>query len=416
MIIFLFIYIFIVLWITVLHRSLRISNAQLDPLWSYKEWFNGDAELGNEILANMAMFVPFGFMLSVVLPKRRFIIPVAIVFSLTIETLQLVLMRGLFEWDDVISNTIGAAVGVLLFQTVNKLIAEKHRITIITSISAAFMIACLMVVIHNHGSGGVEADSTPRAYCFQVDSVEFTDGAIELNGFAFRYEHPSSDYSLFLRSEDETRIELEKESVERQDVNEYFLCDYDYTSSGFTARAEVSEGEYEVLIKWPWSIALSTGVYINSDGVHYASRKEFEVPKIDTDFIQKGVVRVYRPDFHCWVYQYEGSLYWIVDQDFNFEEDNTTYIQYQLWTTRTENLPKERLDNNWLWDNIGGNFEDYEIQGDFGKYRVMKRGLPTEYPITAIVTGYHKDRKWIWRNYFRPIYEFEDLNMKTSEI
>ena len=69
-------------------------------------------------------------------------------------------------------------------------------------------------------------------------------------------------------------------------------------------------------------------------------------------------------------------------------------------------FPQKRLDNNWLWDNIGGNFEDYEIQGDFGEYRVMRRELPTEYPITAIVTGYHKDGKWIWRNYFRPIYEF----------
>ena len=97
MIIFLFSYIFIVLWLTVFHRSLRINNAQLDPLWSNKEWLAGDTELGNEILANMAMFVPFGFMLSAVLTKRRFIIPAAIVFSLTIETLQLVLMRGLFE-------------------------------------------------------------------------------------------------------------------------------------------------------------------------------------------------------------------------------------------------------------------------------------------------------------------------------
>ena len=97
MIIFLVTYIFIVLCLTVFHRSLRINNAQLDPLWSNKEWLAGDTELGNEILANMAMFVPFGFILSAVLTKRRFIIPAAIVFSLTIETLQLVLMRGLFE-------------------------------------------------------------------------------------------------------------------------------------------------------------------------------------------------------------------------------------------------------------------------------------------------------------------------------
>lgn len=392
-----------------MHRSLCISNAQLDPLWSYKEWLNGDTDLGNEIFANIAMFVPFGFILSAVLPKRRFIIPTAIIFSLTIETLQLVLMRGLFEWDDVISNTIGAVVGVLLFQAVSKLVAEKKRITIITSISAAFLIACLIVIIHNHGTGGAEADSTSRAYCFQVDSVFLNGREMEVEGFAFRYDHPSSDYSLLLRSEDGTRIVMEKEPVEREDVNEYFLCDYDYTSSGFTARAEVSEGEYEVLIKWPWSIVLSTGVYINSDGVHYASSKVFEAPKIDADFIQKGVVRVYRPDFHCWVYQYEGSLYWIVDLGFNFEEDNTTFIQYQLWTTRTENLPQERLDNNWLWDNIGGDFENNEIQGDFGDYRVMRRELPTEYPITAIVTGYYKDGKWIWKNYFRPIYDFQRI-------
>lgn len=415
LIIFLFIYIFIVLWLTVLHRSLHINNTQLDPLWSYKEWLSGDTDLGNEILANIAMFVPFGFMLLAAFSKRRFIIPAAIVFSLTIETLQLVLMRGLFEWDDVISNTIGAGIGVLLFHTVNKFAVEKHRITIITSISAAFMIACLIVIIHNYGSSDVGADSTPREYCFQVDRV-FTNGhEMEISGFAFHYEHPSSDYSLLLRSEDGKRVELEKEQIERQDVNKYFLCENDYTSSGFTARAEVPEGEYEVLIKWPLSIALSTGVFINSDGVYNASEKEFEAPKIDADFIQKGVVRVYRPDFHCWVYQFEGSLYWIVDQDFSFAEDNTTYIQYHLWTTQTENLPQKRLDNNWLWDNIGGNFEDYEIQGDFGKYRVMKRELPTEYPITAIVTGYYKDRKWIWKNYFRPIYEFEDQSMKTSE-
>lgn len=268
------------------------------------------------------------------------------------------------------------------------------------------MIACFMVVIHNHGSGGIEADSISRAYCFQVDSVIYTGHEMEMRGFAFRYEHPSSEYSLLLRSEDGRRVELEKEIVPRSDVNNYFLCDYDYTSSGFAARAEVSEGEYEVLIKWPWSIPLSTGVFINSDGVYYASEKDFKAPEIVVDFIQKGVVRVYRPDFHCWVYQYEGSLYWIVDQDFNFEEDKTTYIQYQLWTSQTENLPQKRLDNNWLWDNIGGNFEEYELQGDFGEYRVMRRKLPTEYPVTAIVTGYHKDGKWIWRHYFRPIYEF----------
>ena len=192
----------------------------------------------------------------------------------------------------------------------------------------------------------------------------------------------------------------------RSDVNTYFSCDYDYTDSGFTATGEIGNGEYEVFIKWPWSIALSTGVFVSSSDVHYADEDEFAAPELDADFVKDGILRVYRPDYHCWVYQKDWSLYWVVDEDFCFEDDGSTYIQYQLWTTQTDRLPQHRLDHNWLWDNIGGNFEDYEILGDFGEYRVMKREIPSEYAVTSIVTGYHKDGRWIWKNYFRPIYKF----------
>ena len=123
------------------------------------------------------------------------------------------------------------------------------------------------------------------------------------------------------------------------------------------------------------------------------------------DFINNGSLRVYRPDQHCWIYQYDGSLYWVVDHQFHFNPSGSTYIQYQLWTTQVDKLPKHRLENGWYWDNIGGNFEDYELKGDFGDYRVMRRDLPTEYAITGILTGYHANDRWIWKSYFRPIYD-----------
>ena len=122
--------------------------------------------------------------------------------------------------------------------------------------------------------------------------------------------------------------------------------------------------------------------------------------------VKNGVLRVYRPDYHCWVYQKGWSLYWIADKDFDFEEDGTTYIQYQLYTTQTERLPEKRLKNGHLWDNIGGNFEKYELEGDFGGCRVMKRDIPTAYSVTSIVTGYYKNGEWVWKNYFRPFYQF----------
>ncbi len=112
-----------------------------------------------------------------------------------------------------------------------------------------------------------------------------------------------------------------------------------------------------------------------------------------------------QPDYHCWVYQIGSELYWVVDRDFNFEEDGSTYIKYQLWTTQTDRLPASRLTNGHFWDNIGGYFEDYEIKGDFGRCRVMRREIPKEYAVTSIVTGYHKSGKWVWKSYFRPLYE-----------
>ena len=398
------IYLLTVFWFTISKRSFQFSTAQLELFWSYKAWLAGDTSIGREILANVAMFVPFGFLLSSLFSKHRFIIPAAFLFSLMIETLQLFLMRGLFEWDDVVSNTIGACVGILLFVLITKISTEKSRKLIIKAISSAFALTCLVVIACGYGT--VEADSTARAYCFQVDKLSRSDGVLTIDGFCFRYEHPDIEYTLILKSSYGTQIKLEKEAVERLDVKEYIACEYDYTASGFRASGAAGEGEYEILIKWPWSIALSTGVYVGSS-IHYVPEKEFSAPAIEADFVENGVLRVYRPDFHCWVYQHDGFLYWIVDQDFCFEDDGSTYIQYQMWTTQENRLPQKRIENGWMWDNIGGNFEDYEILGDWGEYRIMKREIPTAYSVTSIVTGYHKDGKWIWQEFFRPYYEFE---------
>ena len=410
-----FIYVFTVLWYTVFKRNIAIHNAQFELFWSYKKWFAGDTDLGQEIIANIVMFLPFGFLLSAVLPttpsfkggkKAAVVISAAIIFSLIIEVLQLVMMRGLFEWDDVFSNTLGAALGLLLYNLLSRFKYLPEAVGI------SFVLACLAVVITGRNVGGVEADNTSRAYCFQVDSNSCVNGEIELSGFALLYDHPVLKYDVILRDTDTgKRIKLETEQTQRQDVNNYFLCEHDYTDSGFEAIGKIDASEYEILIRWPWSVALSTGVYVGADGIHYSPNTSFIAPDVNNapdlkDSVEEGTLRVYRPDYHCWVYQVENSLYWIVDQEFNFEEDGTTYIQYQLYTTQKDKLPQRRIDNGWFWDNIGGYFEKYEIDGDFGDYRVMKREIPTAYSVTSIVTGYYKNGEWIWKNYFRPIYSF----------
>ncbi len=106
-------YLLTVLYFTVLQRPIGLHTAQFELFWSYKKWVAGDFDLGREKIANIAMFVPFGFLLGSLLQtygrlnRRTMIITAAagLAASLTIEILQLIFMRGLFVLSLVISNS-----------------------------------------------------------------------------------------------------------------------------------------------------------------------------------------------------------------------------------------------------------------------------------------------------------------------
>ncbi len=414
-------YLAVVLWYTVLHRPIEMYSPQFELFWSYKKWFAGDWELGREILSNIAMFVPLGFLLTALGSKRNrslfCILVSAILFSLLIEILQLMLVRGLFEWDDLVNNTAGALLGWGLYLAVEKTMPEQKLYVGVLAFSTVFAVICIIVFVREGGEIRSSGNNMPRSFCFQIDDAAMENGAIRLRGFIFRYGlEPSSKISLVLCSTEtgkKSRLSVDYGSV-REDVNTYFLCDHDYTNIGFKASGEIAaDEEYEVMVQWPWTPEIATGVYLTGDKIHYASEKEFQAPACEGRELERivgnGVLRVYQPNNHCWVYQSDQSLYWIVDHDFVFEDDGTTLIQYQLWTTQIEKLPEKRLAHENYWDNISGYFEEYELEGNFGPYRVMKRELPNTYSITAITTGYYKNGEWIWRNCFRPRYDFKNL-------
>ena len=372
------IYSALVLWLTVVTREIGIHEARNNLFWSYRLWLAGNWNLGWQILANIALFVPLGLLLD---KKRYLLIPILI--SISIELIQLSTLRGFFEFDDILNNTLGAVIGWI----VGRRLKNKWK----PQLGAVAIVALGIAILSTHQS----AHNSPRILCFQVEE----DG----NGFCFRINNPG-DYIIKVRGTDGKAGEVKAETgIEREDVAEYFGEEYRF--SGF--QMEMPTTESEVLICYNPLLTIPTGVYVSEAGVFYKPTGTTISPTLNAPFISYGKLLVYRPDHHCWVYQYEGSLYWVVDKDFYFEENGSTYIQYQLWTTQIEKLPQHRLDNNWLWDNIGGNFEDYELQGDWGEYRVMKREIPTAYSITSILTGYYKNGEWIWKEYFRPYYEFD---------
>ena len=73
------------------------------------------------IVGNIAAFMPFGFFLPIISRRSRKwynTVSFGLVFSLTLETLQLVLRVGSFDVDDMLLNTIGAALGFWVYKLV----------------------------------------------------------------------------------------------------------------------------------------------------------------------------------------------------------------------------------------------------------------------------------------------------------
>lgn len=125
----LLIYIFVVLYITLINRVVGIRRSMLTPFWelrtmlqshNYKYWLG-------QIGGNLIMLFPLGIMLPIVCDKFRSAktVAAAFAFSIFIETTQYVTGRGLCEFDDVFHNTLGALIGYLIFRLVYDLIQKN---------------------------------------------------------------------------------------------------------------------------------------------------------------------------------------------------------------------------------------------------------------------------------------------------
>ena len=82
------------------------------------------------IVGNIAGFMPFGFFLPVISRRsRRFFntVLLSFLFSLTIETIQLVFKVGSFDVDDMILNTAGGILGYTMYKIVQHIRVRRKR-------------------------------------------------------------------------------------------------------------------------------------------------------------------------------------------------------------------------------------------------------------------------------------------------
>ena len=110
----------LILYVTVFSRpTCQASGYSLQPFASYLLIIgNRDGYLLLQVIMNVVAFLPVGF-----LARAAFVhwswgksMACGVLLSVVIETLQLVLLKGTAELDDVIHNTLGCLIGIGIYE------------------------------------------------------------------------------------------------------------------------------------------------------------------------------------------------------------------------------------------------------------------------------------------------------------
>ena len=99
------------------YRYNLVPFVEIRRFWIYRKQLGAFALFTN-IFGNVLGFVPYGFILPVICRHMRsgaLIIVSGFSLSLTVEVIQLITKVGCFDVDDMILNTLGAALGYVAY-------------------------------------------------------------------------------------------------------------------------------------------------------------------------------------------------------------------------------------------------------------------------------------------------------------
>jgi glycopeptide antibiotics resistance protein len=112
---------------------------------------NGKAEL-SEIISNVVIFVPLGIYIGILFDRWNFGRKLFFVFliSLIVEALQFTLAIGAFDITDIITNTFGGIIGLMIFKAIEKIfnngLRAQYFINVIATTGTVLMILLLVLL------------------------------------------------------------------------------------------------------------------------------------------------------------------------------------------------------------------------------------------------------------------------------
>lgn len=214
-----------------------------------------------------------------------------------------------------------------------------------------------------------------------IEYVAYNEDKMEISGWIVKANARKQKTRVLLQNMlDEEKILLKSYQVERDDIASRYSNDGNGGYCGFKCEVDSKKLKenvcYEILLCLDYqmedgrhSILVSGKQYIYNGKLYNYNPMQTVLPQIYDEpmkkIIEEGKLCFYDADNGYWVYQYEDCLYWIMSEQFPFDEKEDIYLYFHLYPFG------EKFINLDFW------FKENEIEMlDQREYRVATVKLP----------------------------------------
>lgn len=141
------IYIIFLTWIIIFKMESNIIEFLSDPINRTINITPYEYMNPMEVFLNILIFIPFGIYSSSTMPNNSNFGKIFLAFSLSLfyETTQFIFAIGMSDITDLIDNTLGAIIGIIIYKILNSLF-EKYTEKIINIISITIMFIFMYII------------------------------------------------------------------------------------------------------------------------------------------------------------------------------------------------------------------------------------------------------------------------------
>lgn len=153
-------YIVILLWITIFkcnieapiyeHRKLLGHMTILEKFAYAISRFSLKDGTAIDMLLNVFVFIPFGILVPLLRGRTAPITNtvLAALSTLSIESLQLILAIGYFTYSDLILNTLGAVLGIIIYALFIRRMTDEQKIKALTFFNGLAIVVSIFAIIN----------------------------------------------------------------------------------------------------------------------------------------------------------------------------------------------------------------------------------------------------------------------------